>query len=199
MYQITDSLLQQIKAENEVHTFEEGQVIVDFYKYIRHIPYILSGNVKVVSEDEQNNEIVLYHLKAGDSCVMSILGAINQTASKVKAITISPTEVVFIKPEKAALWLRKNPDWIDFIFSLYQARFEELLRVATHANLQTNNDRIAHFLEQRASLLKTRTLTLTHQEIAQDLGTSREVVSRILKKMEKQGKLQLLRGKVILR
>jgi CRP/FNR family transcriptional regulator, anaerobic regulatory protein len=190
------SLMRRLAAENETKVLPPGQVLVDFHKYIRSIPVIVRGHVKVIGEDEEGNEILLYYLKPGESCVMSILGAMNGSASKVRAITIDETEVIFIRPERAAALIRESPAWAEYIFKLYQTRYEELLEVVTKVNFKKLDDRIMALLEERADLFNTRLLTVTHQEIADEIGSPREAISRVLKKLEREGSVKLFGGKI---
>ncbi|MEZ4967337.1 MAG: Crp/Fnr family transcriptional regulator [Saprospiraceae bacterium] len=190
------SLLRQLAAESGTSVLPAGQVILNFHTYIRNIPIVLRGHVKVVGEDDDGNEILLYYLEPGDSCVMSILGAMNSSTSKVKAITVDETEIVFIRPERAAALIREHPGWAEYIFKLYQSRFEELLQVVTKVNFKKLDDRILDLLEEKARLFDTQLLSVTHQEIAGEIGSPREAVSRVLKKLENEGAVRLFRGKI---
>lgn len=190
------SLMRRLAAENEVKVLPPGQVLVDFHKYIRSIPVIVRGHVKVIGEDGDGNEILLYYLKPGESCVMSILGAMNGSASRVRAVTVEETEVIFIRPERAAALIRESPGWAEFIFKLYQTRYEELLEAVTKVNFKKLDDRILDLLESKAKLFKTRLLDVTHQEIANEIGSPREAISRVLKKLEREGAVKLFRGKI---
>lgn len=190
------SLMRRLAAENETKVLPPGQVLVDFHKYIRSIPVIVRGHVKVIGEDDDGNEILLYYLRPGESCVMSILGAMNGSASRVRAVTVEETEVIFIRPERAATLIRESPAWAEFIFKLYQTRYEELLEAVTKVNFKKLDDRIMDLLEEKARLFKTRLLTVTHQEIADEIGSPREAISRVLKKLEREGAVKLFRGKI---
>lgn len=190
------SLMRRLAAENEVKVLPPGQVLVDFHKYIRSIPVIVRGHVKVIGEDDDGNEILLYYLRPGESCVMSILGAMNGSASRVRAVTVDETEVIFIRPERAATLIRESPAWAEFIFKLYQTRYEELLEAVTKVNFKKLDDRIMDLLEEKTKLFKTHLLTVTHQEIADEIGSPREAISRVLKKLEREGAVKLFRGKI---
>lgn len=193
---IDASLLKRLKDDIESQVLPPGTVLVNFHSYIRSIPVLLRGHIKVIGEDDNGNEIVLYHLEPGDSCVMSILGIMNGTSSKIKAVTIEESEVLLIRPEKAAALIKESPAWSHFIFELYQARFEELLQVVSKVSFKNLDERIINFLREKSRLFKSKTLDMTHQEIANEIGSTREVVSRVLKKLEKTGAVELLRGKI---
>ena len=194
---LTDpALLRRLIAENEVRVIPPNQVIQDFHKYIRNIPIVLRGHVKVMGEDDHNNEILLYYIKPGESCVMSILGAMNGGTSKIKAVTADETEIVFIRPEKAAALVKESPAWAEYIFQLYQTRFEELLQVVTDVHFKNTDDRIVELLREKARIFGSRVIEITHQQIAAEIGTTREVVTRILRKLEKEDVLRTGRGKI---
>lgn len=194
---LTDpALLRRLIAENEVKILPPNQVIQDFHKYFRNIPIVLRGYVKVLGEDDKNNEILLYYIKPGESCVMSILGAMNGGASKIKAVTVDETEIIFIRPEKAAALVKESPAWAEFIFQLYQTRFEELLQVVTDVHFKNTDDRIVELLREKARMFGSRVIEITHQQIAAEIGTTREVVTRILRKLEKDDVLRTGRGKI---
>lgn len=193
---LPEPLLQYLVDREELARLPADTVILDFHKYIRNIPVLISGGVKVMSEDDEGHEIVLYHIHPGESCIMSILGAINNTTSKVKAVTIAPTEVVFIRPDQVYELITHDPKWFQFIMELYQTRFEELLQMVTRGNFDSIDEKVLFHLRQRSALLKSNTIPITHQTIANEIGSAREVVSRSLKQMEHEGKIRLMRGKV---
>jgi CRP/FNR family transcriptional regulator, anaerobic regulatory protein len=193
---LPEKLLKHLIETQETMALETGVTILDFHKYIRNIPILVSGGVKVLSEDEEGHEMVLYHIRPGESCIMSILGAINQTASKVKAVTVAPTQVVFIRPEQVYELISKEPQWFSFIMELYQTRFEELLQSVTRSNFDSVDQKIWHQLHHRSDVLGTKIIPMTHQMLADEIGSAREVVSRSLKQMELEGQIKLTRGKI---
>lgn len=193
---IEPSLLRRLEQENEKRTVPPGEEIVKFQAYVRNIPIILRGHVKVTGEDEEGKEILLYYLKPGDSCVMSILGALNASASKVRAVTVDETEIIFIRPERAASLVREHPGWAEYIFKLYQTRFEELLETVTRVNFKRLDDRIMDLLRAKAEVYRSHIIPATHQEIADEIGSPREAISRVLKKLERAGAIALSRGKI---
>lgn len=190
------TLLRKLADENDVKILPAGEVVLHFQAYIKSIPIVLRGHIKVVGEDEHGNEILLYYIKPGESCVMAILGALTGTASKIKAITIEETEIIFIRPEKAAKLVKEHPAWAEYIFRLYQSRFEELLLVVTNVSFKKMDDRIMDLLREKAKIFGSRVLEITHQQIAEEIGSTREVVTRILKKLEQDDVLRTGRGKI---
>jgi CRP/FNR family transcriptional regulator, anaerobic regulatory protein len=194
--QTDPSLLRKLADENDVRILPAGEVVLNFQAYIKSIPIVLRGHIKVTGEDDQGNEILLYYIKPGESCVMAILGALTGTSSKIKAVTVEETEIIFIRPEKAAKLVKEYPGWAEYIFKLYQSRFEELLQVVTNVSFKKMDDRIMDLLREKASIFGSRVLDITHQQIAEEIGSTREVVTRILKKLEQDDVLRTGRGKI---
>lgn len=194
--QTDPSLLRKLADENDVRILPAGEVVLNFQAYIKSIPIVLRGHIKVTGEDDQGNEILLYYIKPGESCVMAILGALTGTASKIKAVTVEETEIIFIRPEKAAKLVKEHPGWAEYIFRLYQSRFEELLQVVTNVSFKKMDDRIVDLLREKANIFGSRVIDITHQQIAEEIGSTREVVTRILKKLEQEDVLRTGRGKI---
>jgi CRP/FNR family transcriptional regulator len=193
---IDPSLIRRLQAANETHKLPKGTVLLNFHAYIRSIPIVLHGHVKVVGEDDDGNEILLYYIKPGESCVMSILGAMNDSPSKIKAITVDETEILFIRPEKAVALIKEDPAWAEFIFDLYETRFEELLQAVSNVNFKRMDHRIMDLLREKAKMFGPNDLMITHQEIADEIGSTREAISRVLKKLENESVIKLFRGKI---
>lgn len=154
--------------------------------------------MRVMREDEEGREILLYYIKPGESCIMSFLAGIHEDTSKVRLIIEEDAEVLMLPIEKANEWIRIYPEWTDFIFKLYHKRFEELLNVVNAVAFQKLDDRIVELLKKKAHIYQSNEFNITHQQLAEELGTTREVVSRLLKQMEKQQLISLSRNKIIL-
>jgi CRP/FNR family transcriptional regulator, anaerobic regulatory protein len=193
---INNNLLEKLKQEGIIRTFAPETVIIDENDYIKSVPIVLSGSIKVFKLDEDGREILLYYIKPGESCVMSFLGATCNETSKIKAIVEEEAEVLILPVHKATELIRENPQWIQFIFELYNKRFEELLNVVNAIAFQKVDVRLWDLLKTKAKLLKTDELNITHQQLADDLGTAREVVSRLLKQLERDNKILLGRNRI---
>ena len=148
--------------------------------------------------DDDGKEILLYYIRPGESCIMSFLGGIHHETSKVKAIAEEDVEILMIPLEKASEWIKEYPEWTDFIFKLYHKRFEELLGVVNAVAFQKLDTRLLQLLEQKASLHNNKEIAITHQQLADEMGTSREAVSRILKQLENSNLIKLGRNKIII-
>lgn len=186
----------EVEESGELKFFEAGTVILDMNAYVNYIPLVISGSLKVIRTEEDGREILLYYIPPGESCIVSILSGLKHETSKVKAMIEEDAEILMISIPKAKEWVRKYPEWTDFIFSLYQKRFEELLEVVNSVAFQKIDSRILHLLEQKSKLYHSKEINVTHQQIADELGITREATSRVLKQMEKSGIISLSRNKI---
>lgn len=195
-FSISSTLFEKLKKEGTTKTFSPDTVLIDENDYIKFVPIVLNGSIKVFKMDEDGREMLLYYIKPGESCVMSFLGATCNGTSKIKAVVEEEAEVLVLPVHKATDLIRENPQWIQFIFELYNRRFEELLSVVNAIAFQKVDDRLWELLKTKVKMLKTEELNMTHQQIADELGTAREVVSRLLKQLERDKKILLGRNKV---
>jgi len=179
-------------------TFAEGELILSENAYIKAIPIVTSGTIRVMRTDDDGREILLYYIKAGESCIMSFLGGMHHDTSKVKAIAEEETEILFIPIDKVSLLIKEFPEWLDYIFRLYHKRFEELLEVVNAVAFKKMAERLLNFIKKKCELTKSHTLHVTHEQLANELGTARVVVSRLLKQMEDEGLVKLGRNKISL-
>ena len=148
--------------------------------------------------DEDGREILLYYIKPGESCIMSFLGGMHHDTSKVRAIAEEETEILFIPTDQVSALIREYPEWLDYIFRLYHKRFEELLDVVNAIAFKKLDARLLDFIRKKCALSGSQTISVTHEQLANELGTARAVVSRLLKQMEDEGLVQLGRNKISL-
>ncbi|MEX2235258.1 MAG: Crp/Fnr family transcriptional regulator [Cyclobacteriaceae bacterium] len=195
-FSINSTLLAKLKKEGTIKTFAPDTVIIDENDYIKFVPIVLSGSIKVFKLDDDGREMLLYYIKPGESCVMSFLGATCNGTSKIKAVVEEEAEVLLLPVHKAIELIRENPQWIQFIFELYNRRFEELLSVVNAIAFQKVDVRLWELLKTKVKMLKTEEINMTHQQLADELGTAREVVSRLLKQLERDKKISLGRNKI---
>lgn len=189
-------LVKEIEDSGNLKHFAAGEIIVNMDSYIKNIPVVFSGSIKVFRTEEDGREILLYYLTPGESCIVSILAGMKNETSKIKAIVEEDAELMLIPADKAKEWVKKYPDWTDFIFNLYQKRFEELLDVVNSVAFQKIDTRILHLIKQKTQLYQSKEISVTHQQLADELGITREATSRVLKQMEKENLLILSRNKI---
>lgn len=182
---------------SEVKQIKAGDEMLGMNAHVQVIPILQSGLIGVYRMDE-DREILVYYIKPGESCIMSFLAGINHDTSKIRAVAEEDSELVLIPVNKVTEWIRKYPEWTDYIFKLYHQRFEELLNVVNSIAFQKMDERLWKHLMQKSTLGGSKELSVTHQQLADDLATTREVVSRLLKQMEKEGIIQMSRNKIVL-
>jgi len=197
-FQASPQMISKI-LELSVHkTFEEGEVILQENAHIRSIPIVTSGSIRVMRSEGDEKEILLYYIKAGESCIMSFLGGLHNDTSKVRALAEETTDILFVPVTKVKELIREYPEWLDYIFRLYHQRFEELLEVVNAVAFKKMDERLMLFLEKKADLSQNKILSVTHEQLAAELGTARVVVSRLLKQMEVEGLVKLGRNRITL-
>lgn len=178
--------------------YEAGSVILDENAHIRSIPIVTEGRLRVIRTEEDGREILLYYIRAGESCIMSFLGGMHNETSKVRAEVEEDAEILFLPVDKVSLFIKEYPQWLDYIFRLYHKRFEELLEVVNAIAFKKVDERLLNLLQKKKDLTGNRTVNITHEQLANELGTARVVVSRLLKQLEDNAVVQLGRNKIVL-
>jgi len=181
-------LVSEISAIATVQEFPKGTQILRESQYIKVLPVVLKGVVKVCSHFEEK-ELLLYYIEPVQSCVMSFSACLNQQPSKVFAITEEDSEILLIPVQKIPLWLQTYPKFNTLFYQQYDLRYAELLDTIQHVLINKMDKRLYDYLLQKATVTQQESLKLTHGEIATELGTAREVISRVLKKLEAEGKV----------
>ncbi len=197
-FKSSPELVEKLYANSLQKNYKAGSVILNENSAIRAIPIITRGILKVMRTDEDGKEILLYYIKAGESCIMSFLGGLHNETSKVRAEVEEDAEILFLPVEKVALFIKDHPQWLDYIFRLYHKRFEELLEVINAVAFKKVDERLLVLLHKIAEMNQSKTVLITHEQLANKLGTARVVVSRLLKTLEENGVLQLGRNKITL-
>lgn len=176
--------------------YEAGSIILNENSHIRSIPIVTKGVMKVIRLENDGREILLYYIKAGESCIMSFLGGMHNETSKVKAEVEEDAEILFLPMDKVSLFIKDYPQWLDYIFRLYHKRFEELLEIINAIAFKKVDERLLNLLKTKSEMTKSTTLLITHEQLANELGTARVVVSRLLKQLEESGQLTLGRNRI---
>ncbi|NPA09367.1 MAG: Crp/Fnr family transcriptional regulator [Chlorobi bacterium] len=189
-------LVEKLYRYGVTKTYQEGDIILDENSSIRSIPIVMKGMMKVIRTEEDGREILLYYIKAGESCIMSFLGGMHNEKSIVKAEVEEDTEILFLPVDKVSLFIKEYPEWLDYIFRLYHKRFEELLDIINAIAFKKVDERLLNLLHKKSEILNSKTIVITHEQLANELGTARVVVSRLLKQLEDSEKLQLGRNKI---
>lgn len=191
-------LVEKLYQYGTTKNYQEGDIILDENASIRSIPIVMKGMLKVIRTEEDGREILLYYIKAGESCIMSFLGGMHNEKSIVKAEIEEDAEILFLPVDKVSLFIKEHPEWLDYIFRLYHKRFEELLDIINAIAFKKVDERLLSLLQKKSELTHSETIHTTHEQLANELGTARVVVSRLLKQLEEDGKLKLGRNKIVL-
>ena len=197
-FRTSPELIAKLKQYSTEKMYREGEVILDENSSIRAIPIVTKGTLKVMRTEEDGREILLYYIKAGESCIMSFLGGMHDEKSKVKAEVEEDAEILFLPMEKVSLFIKEYPEWLDYIFRLYHKRFEELLEIINAIAFKKMDERLLNLLHKKEELSGSKILSITHEQLANELGTARVVVSRLLKQLEENCNLKLGRNKITL-
>ena len=191
-------LIDEITTLGIYRTIESGNTLIDIGDNMTFIPLILNGAIKIIREDKNGDEIVLYFLEKGDTCAISFVNCINKTKSMFRGIAEKKTEGIFVPVDKVDGWLVKYESWRRFIIDSYHMRLIEMVESIDSLAFMKLDSRLLKYLTDKVKIMQDRTLVITHQEIADDINTSRVVVSRLLKKLENEGKLKIRRNKIII-
>ena len=191
-----DQLIEEIAKVSKLHLFKEGDILIDFGDYIKRMPLLINGAIKILREDFDEGELLLYFIEKGDTCAMTMACCLGQTKSEIRAIAETDGIVIMIPVEKMEEWLGKYKSWRVYVFNSYNNRLKEMLSAIDHLAFMNMNERLLAYIYEKAKINKTDSIHSTHQEIADDLHTSRVVVSRLLKAFEKEGKIRLNRASI---
>lgn len=189
-------LLDEIINVGIYQQFKKGEMLIDIGDEMTHIPLITKGLVKITREDQQEEEILLYFLEEGNTCAISFVNCIHKSKSLFRGVIESDVECILIPVTKIEEWLVNYRTWREFIIDSYHTRLVEMVEVIKSLAFLKLDDRLYNYLAEHVKLLHNKKLAITHQEIADDLHTSRVVISRLLKILEKKGKIKLGRKKI---
>ncbi|MTE28241.1 Crp/Fnr family transcriptional regulator [Winogradskyella ouciana] len=195
-YLFDSDILERIASVALPKTYKKHDIIIDIGQDLNYIPLLINGNIKVLREDEDGNELLLYVLESGDTCAMSLTCCMAKSKSKIRAVADEDVSVLMIPIDNMKLWFNTNESWRNFILLSYQVRFDEMLETIDTLAFMKMDKRVHKYLKDQVKLTASKTLKVTHQEIAEDLHTSRVVISRLLKQLEKEKRIELGRNRI---
>lgn len=193
------ALLEAILECCQYKTIENGQVIIEPGQYVKMVPIVLEGGVKVMRTNEEGHELFLYYLSPGETCAVSLTCCSNHKAAEIKAVAEGQTTIIGIPVTLHEKWTDEFRQWKEYVSQTYQDRFQELLSTIDEIAFKKMDERLLKYIMVKVRQLKTNEIAITHQEIAVELSTSREVVSRLLKQLEKKKLIELGRNKIYVR
>lgn len=186
-----------IIEENAIEkVFEPDEVIMRTGQYIKSTVIVLNGRIKIYRENDEGGEFLIYYIGAGEACAVSMICALQLQASEIMAKAEEKTTVIMLPIQLMDELMSKYKSWSHFVIQTYRRRFDELLTAIDHIAFLNMDERLEFYLKRSVKEKGKKTLELTHQQIAADLNSSREVISRLLKKMEQIGKVKLHRNAI---
>ncbi|MBK7410561.1 MAG: Crp/Fnr family transcriptional regulator [Saprospirales bacterium] len=190
------NLQEEIVQVGRLMSFRAGEVIMEIGSYVRMMPLVVKGSMKVVREDPDGREIFLYYLQAGEACSMSFTCCMMNKKSEIRTVAEDDTELIAIPVRYMDEWMSKYQSWKNFVMRTYDLRMYELVRTIDDIAFKKMDERLLQYLEKKAEATQSNVISVTHQDIAYDLHASREAISRLLKQLEKEGIVKLGRNKI---
>lgn len=183
---LTPALLQEIEQDGIIQDLPENMEILKEGQYVKVIPVVLNGLIKVYTRHE-DKELLLYYIKPNESCIMSFTASLKNDPSRVFAITEEPTKALLLPVDSVSKWIKQFPDINTLFFQQYNLRYGEMLDTINHILFDKLDKRLLDHLTLKSSLTGKNPIKISHRQIANELGTAREVISRIMKKLESEG------------
>lgn len=198
--QFEPALLTELEQLASIRVAEPGEVLMALGLPVRFVPIVLQGSIKILrpDTDPDKGEMLLYYLNPSDSCALSFNSLLTGQLSQIRAVVEEKARVLMIPVEVADDWMSRYPRWRAFVFQTYQKRFDSLLETLDSVAFRQMDERLLAYLHRRMALTDSHTLYTTHEAIAHDLNTSREVVSRLLRQLEKRDMVRVARNKITL-
>ena len=192
--QFEPELVKEIGDVGTLVEVSEGDDLIKPGQYIKSMPLLLEGSIKILRPDADGNELLLYHLERGDTCAMTMTCCMGNTKSEIHAVAETKAKLLMIPIGKMEEWSSRFKTWRNFVFSSYHERMMELLDSIDNIAFNNMDDRLSRYLKDKMKILNSKHIHTTHRQIAEDLHTSRVVISRLLKKMENEGEIALHRS-----
>jgi len=191
-----EDLINEIAKVGTYKQVKENELLIDLGDKFEQIPLIISGAIKISHEDDKGEEIILYFLERGDTCASTFSSGLHSTKSKIRGVAEKDSEIILIPIEKLEEWMIKYKSWRTFIIESYNIRLAEMLEAIDTLAFMKMDQRLYKYLSDKVKIMRSPILNTTHQHIADDLHTSRVVVSRLLKQLENEEKIKLHRNKI---
>ncbi|WP_026714517.1 Crp/Fnr family transcriptional regulator [Flavobacterium daejeonense] len=192
----SNDLIEEIEAHCNFQTFKSGDIVMRTGQYIKNTVLILKGQLKIYREGDDGEEFLLYYLEPGQACAISLICSSKNQTSQITAKVVEDVEAVTIPLTLMDKWMMNHRSWYEFVIYTYRTRFEEVLEVVDNIAFRAMDERLEFYLKRHAKACGCKEINLSHQEIALELNTSREVISRLLKKMEQRGLVRLHRNQI---
>jgi CRP/FNR family transcriptional regulator, anaerobic regulatory protein len=197
---LTDpKLLDRLLEKGQFSVFESGKTLMEPGQFVKAVPLVLEGSIKIMRMDEDGKELFLYYLETGETCALSLTCCSAARPSEIKAVVEEKASLLFIPIQVHEQLVDEFKQWKDFVSTTYQHRFQEMLTVLDAVAFKRMDERLMNYIVTKMKQLKSNELHTTHQEVANELGTAREVISRLLKQLEKKKWIELGRNVIYIR
>ncbi len=197
-YLLEDELIQEINRVGQIRTTTIDEILINVGDAMTSIPIILSGSIKISRENDNGDELLLYYIEGGDTCAMTLQCCVRQMKSEIRATSMEDSVLLMLPTEMMELWMHKYKSWREYILQSYHVRLTELMETIDAIAFMRLDERLLKYLTDQAKLLGSLEIHHTHQQIAEDLHSSRVVISRLLKQLEIKGIIILKRNKIVL-
>ena len=194
--QFEPGLIEIIEKEAVQRSFNAGDIIMRTGQYIKSTALVLEGRVKIYRENQDGGEFLMYYLGPGQACAVSMICALQSHTSEIMAVAEEDSEVLMIPVQLMDDMMNKYKTWYQFVIQTYRGRFDELLSVVDNIAFRNMDERLEYYLKRYTEKAGKKTIDISHQQIADDLNSSREVISRLLKKMEQRNLVKLHRNMI---
>ncbi len=191
---LEDALLREMKEKGHILPVKAGDTLLQSGQHIRSTMIVLEGLVKLYRENDEGGEFFMYHLHPGDGCALSLICDRTFRTSAVTAKAVTDAVLLVVPLDQTENWMRQYRTWYHFVVGTYRKRYEELLETIDHIAFQNMDERLEFYLRRHRQALRTNVLEITNTQIAQELNSSREVISRLMKKLAEDGKVRLLKN-----
>jgi len=190
-------LINEICQIGKLRVFQVDETLIDIGTLITHLPLVVSGSIKILTEDKNGDELLLYYLESGDTCAVTLNCCTKKAKSSITAIAETKAEIIFVPIEKMEEWMVKYKSWRNYVLDSYNERLNEMLSAIDNIVFNNMEQRLEKYIRDKVLISKDAILNLTHQDIANDLHSSRVVISRLMKKLENNNVIKQSRNKVI--
>lgn len=196
---VEDELLESIVRASTLKKVSRGDILIDYGSYIQFVPLVVKGLIKIIRENEEGKELLLYFLSEGNTCAASFSCCMIRKRSEIKAVAEEDSLIIAIPLKEAEEWMGKYPTWRNFVMNVYDQRIFAMIDTIDKLAFAKLDEKLWDYLQERVFITGNVLNNLSHQEIANDLNVSREAVSRLLKKLEQQGKVEIHRSKIVVK
>lgn len=190
-------LINEICQNGNLRRYKPDEVIVDIGMLITHMPLVISGSIKILTEDDKGDELLLYYLELGETCAVTLNCCTRKTKSTIRAITETEAEILFVPVERMEDWMIKYKSWRTYVLDSYNERLNEMVHAIDNIVFNSLEERLRRYIKDKAWMAKSAILNISHQDIANDLYSSRVAISRLMKKLESENFIEQQRNKII--